>query len=512
MARTRVHSIPAPFGGWNTKDPMPSMKPIYAPVLDNVFCQPSEIQVRKGWSSWATGISGTVESLMNYSGAAGTYKLWAASNNAGTCQIYDITASGAVGAAAVSGLTSARFRQCHFSNTGGFYSYYVNGADSLRLYDGSAWSTVTSGGGATQISGTVTTIFVDVIAHKRRLWFVKDGELKAYYLATDAIYGAATTYDFAPIFPRGGKIVKLDTWSLDAGTGLDDYFLIFTSEGEVAVYQGIDPASASTWSLKGVFYIGQPLVPARTLKYGGDVLILNRDGLANMSYSLMSSRVDTKTELTDLVASTLASDVVSYGATYGWSLELFPTEGMLIINIPVSSSTSYQYVMNTTTGAWSRWTGIYARCLLATNDRLLFGGSGHVGRMWSGQNDNGSYILADILPAYQNFGSMSQLKRWPLTRVTIGADGQCSYGVRMEVDYNLNMNPVVLPSTTEASYVYDTATYDNATYGGNVSIESKWHNTMGIGYAASPHIQIKTTYVDARLYSFDVVVEPGGVV
>jgi hypothetical protein len=39
----------------------------------------------------------------------------------------------------------------------------------------------------------------------------------------------------------------------------DDYAAFITSEGQVAVYSGADPASSTTWSLVGVFDIGAPI-------------------------------------------------------------------------------------------------------------------------------------------------------------------------------------------------------------------------------------------------------------
>lgn len=513
-AVSSIVSFPAPIKGWNVRDPLPSMSPEYAPILDNVFCLPSEIQVRKGWSSWATGFTGNVESLATYYAATGSEKVFAGVNNAGACSLYDVTTSGAVGAAAVSGLTAATFKSCSFATTGGFFSYFVNGADNARTFDGTTWTNVSVGSGASQISGPASTIFVDVISHKRRLWFVPVNSLKVWYLPTDQLYGTAASYDFSPIFKKGGKIVKLDTWSIDAGEGLDDYFVVFTSTGEVAVYEGVDPASMSTWSLKGVFYIGAPVGnPGYTCKYGGDLLLLNRDGIAQMSQSLMSSRVSAQIQLTDKIQPQLASDTLTYASNSGWEILLYPPENMLVVNVPISTTASYQYVMNTISGAWSRWTGIPAKCLAFANDKLFFGGANYVGRMWDTQADSGAYITADILPAYQNFGRQSQLKRWSLARVVIGADGPASYGARMEVDFNTNPSSVNLPSATgTAASVYGTGRYGSAVYGGAISIQSKWKNVTGIGHWGSLHVQVKTNTSDVRVYSCDVVMETGGTI
>lgn len=507
----QIISMPAPIGGWNVRDPLPSMEPQYAPVLDNVFCLPSELMIRKGWNEWAT-FTGICETIMDYDAATGEEMLLAAVNNDGDCTIYDVTEAGE-GVPVVEGLASAQFRHCHFSTSGGYFTYYVNAADDAIMFDGTTWHTVTTSSTPYAITGVTDTKFLDIISHKRRLWFVPDNSLKAYYLPTDQIAGAAQTFDFAPIFSKGGHIVKLDTWSLDAGQGLDDYFVVFTTEGEVAVYTGTDPASASTWSLQGVFYIGTPTgAVGHTCKYGGDLLIINKDGIAQMSKSLMSSRVNTWLQLTDKIQPQLATDTTSYQLNKGWDITLFPPANMLLVNIPVKENEqSYQYVMNTISGAWSRWTGINAFSWYYSEDNLWAGMNGCIGQMWTNQNDNGAAVTADILPAYQSLGVNSQLKRWTLGRVIFGTNANASYGTKLEVDFNLPPTEFPLPSPlTTPGAVYDVGKYDECVYGGSLVIKRIWQNLYGMGYWGSVHIKISSFTADVRVYSYDIMVESGG--
>lgn len=503
-------SLPAPIKGWNVVDPLPSMRPEYAPILDNVFCLPSEIQVRKGYSEWAT-FTGTCETLFDYDTSLGAEKLFAAVSNAGNYDIYDVTASGPVGAAVVTGLTNARFKHSHFATTGGLFTYIVNAADNARLYDGTTWHTVTDVSSPYAITGVDTSTFSDVKAFKRRLWFVQENTLKAWYLPTDSIAGAATPFDFAPVFSRGGHIVKIDTWTLDAGYGVDDYLVIFASTGEVAVYRGTDPASDTTWALTGVFYIGDPVSVGRTCKFGGDLLIINHDGIAQMSTSLMSSRVSTKSAITDKIQPAIANYASTWEENYGWDILLFPPQNMLLVNVPTNDGTYFQVVMNTISGAWSRWTGIPAVTWYYANEELYFGASGAVYKMWDTQADNGTEIVADILPAYQSFGSNSRLKRFNMGRVILGYDGAINYGTRMELDFNLNTNPVTMPlAVLSPASVYGASVYGTAVYGGAITIKRDWKNANGMGYWGSLHIQISTMYSDVRVYSIDLMMESGG--
>lgn len=510
MAQKRnsgIESIPAPIMGWNVRDPLPSMAKEYAPILDNFFCLPSEIQVRKGYTRFATGFDGWCETLVEYSPLDGNQKLFACVDNG---NIYDVTAGGVVGAAVVTGLTSAQFKYINFANSGGSFGYYINGADSPRLYDGTTWHAVTGVSAPYAITGVTTSILKDVIVHKRRIWFVQKDSMNCWYLDTDAISGAATKYDFSPIFSRGGFIVKIDTWSLDAGVGLDDYFVIYTSEGEVAVYKGTDPSSASTWSLSGVFYIGPPVGNGHTLKYGGDALIINRDGIAQLSKQLMSSRVNTKLQLTDKIQPQLAADTTKYSGNIGWDMILFPPENMLIVNIPVDVS-SVQYVMNTISGAWSRWTGLNAKSWIFHNEKIYFGGRDFVGLAWDGYADNGTAITAEALPAFNYYGARSRLKKFLMARPVFGSEVQMSYGVQVVTDFKLDPPYIPIPfSPAVRDAIYGETEYGNSVYAGGLSVRGDWRDVFGIGYSASLNLKIQRRQGDIRFYSYDMIYEAGG--
>ena len=63
----RVASIPAPVGGWNARDSIANMEPMDAVQLTNFFPSVSNIVLRGGFVNWVTGISGQVQTLVNYS-------------------------------------------------------------------------------------------------------------------------------------------------------------------------------------------------------------------------------------------------------------------------------------------------------------------------------------------------------------------------------------------------------------------------------------------------------------
>ena len=82
--------------------------------LITFFPGDTEVSLRKGFASHATGLGSAVETLMTYD-AGGSAKMWAAAG----ANIYEVTSSGAVGSAAVGSLSNARFQWTNISTSGG---------------------------------------------------------------------------------------------------------------------------------------------------------------------------------------------------------------------------------------------------------------------------------------------------------------------------------------------------------------------------------------------------------
>ena len=124
-------TIPAPTLGWNARDALANMAPQDAVTLENMFPSPTAVVMRNGYSSFFYGFSGQCETIMQYSGAA-TNKLFAVAGN----KIYEATSGGSAGAALVSSLTNSRFQYVNNTTAAGNYIQAVNGADKMRVYDG----------------------------------------------------------------------------------------------------------------------------------------------------------------------------------------------------------------------------------------------------------------------------------------------------------------------------------------------------------------------------------------
>jgi len=476
QATARTSSFPAPVGGLNARDSLAAMKPTDAVVLENWFPTPTSVDVRKGYTSWATGFVNPVQTLFRYAPTSGAYKMFAAAGGS----FFDVTNTGAIGAAVVTGLTNAQWCYTNIVTPGGSFLWAVNGLDNGKLYNGTVWADVA-------IAGVASNLIAQVNVFGNRLFLVEKNTLKVWYLAVQSIAGAATAFDLSTIFPRGGYLMAMGTWSIDAGAGLNDLAVFVSSEGEVAIYQGVDP---TTWTKQGVYYLGRPIGRKCFTKMGGDFLLLCEQGIYPLSRALLSATIDRSIALTDKIQNLISQSVTSYQNNFGWQMTVFPEENQLWLNVPTGNNASTQYVMNTITSSWCKFTNMNAGCWEVVGPDIFFGGTTAVYKAWDGQFDNVGQVQADALQAYSNFKMQAQLKYFTMVRPSIVADGNPSILFGLNVDFlnqpatgALSTNPPI-NGMVWGSMVWGPPS-TSMTWGGGLLQVSAWQTVGAIArYAA----------------------------
>lgn len=410
----------------------------------------------------------------------------------------------------ISGFTPAGYN--------GTYVITVTSTTAFTFTLSGALGVVTVTGTATPpaffaVTGVTPTLLIQPAMFASRLWFIERAALRAWYMPVLSIGGAAQPVDLSSVFSRGGYLMAMGTWSLDAGYGMDDYVVFVSSEGQVAVYKGIDPASSSTWARIGIYDIGAPIGRRCLMKYAGDLTVISKDGLAPLSKALMSSRVNSQEMLTDKIQHIMSDYTTTYGANFGWETSIFPQENMLLVNVPISSTQSYQLVMNTISGAWSRFTGWNAACFELHGDQLYFGGVGGVFKAWDTQADNGNNISFEAQQSFNYFGSQGQLKQVKMLRPILSIDGNASVLLGVNTDFDTTA-PTGVPTFTPTNYAaWDAATWDGGfVWGGDLQIKRDWQTAFGLGYCISAHMKGTSKGTKLRWASTDYVLQAGGVV
>lgn len=499
-------SLPAPTGGLNARDALADMPETDAVIMDNWFPTPTSVNLRNGYTNHATGLPGWVETVMRYSGPV-IKKLFGAS----VTSIYDVTNGGAVGSAVVTGLTNARFQYTNIGSPGGHFLLAVNGVDKLQGFDGTNWWK--DGDGTHDITGFDTSTAINIALFKNRLWMVQQNSMIVWYLAIQSIAGAATSIDLSTLFNLGGSLVCMATWTIDNISGIDDYAVFITSEGEFAVFKGTDPSSTTTWALVGVFRVGRPIGNRPFIKVGSDVLLVCADGVFPLSKALLTDRSSINDAISNKITNLVNSDVAAYKGNFGWQPILYPIGNKLIINVPqVENSTQYQYVMNTINRSWCRFTGWNAACWEFFQDNLYFGGNGVVCQADTGTDDNGSAIaLADVQQAFSYFGEKGVEKRFTMARPIFTAPGNLNAAITLNIDFNDNL-PTSTPTFSGSSgSPWDTSPWDTSPWGVSTDIIKNWQTVTGMGYAAALRMQITAMDLTVQWQSTDFVYEPGGV-
>ena len=502
--RSQTASVAAPIGGWNARDALGAMEPLDAVTLTNFWPGTNSVILRNGYTKFATGISGQVQTLMSYSSGTSN-KLFAAA----TTSIYNVTSGGAIGAADITGLSNAKWQYTNITTSGGSYLMAVNGADKLRTYDGTAWHK--DGDGAPyDITGVDSATCSNIVMFKNRIWLVQTGSLKAWYLPANSIGGAAVALDMTSVFQYGGYIMAGMTWTLDAGYGVDDYLVFITSNGEALVWRLTDPTTPTGISQIGLYKVGAPIGRRCYTKFGGDLLIITQDGVVPMSGALQSSRLDPRVSITNKIQYAMSTAISTYGANFGWQLLYYPKENQLILNVPYGEGEQQQYVMNNITKSWCNFTGWYANCWELHIDDPYFGGDGYVGLAWNGNKDDTSDIEGFGLQSFQSYGTALQ-KQCKMIRYHLQSNGTPAVFGNVNVDYNLADESAQLNFSTSVYGIWDAGLWDSAIWGSGLVPSADWQGATNIGYTFAPLIKTATQGIQLQWVATDLVFEAGGV-
>lgn len=567
--------LPAPTQGWYVGANIAEAPEGSAYYLENVFPDLNYCRVRRGSQAFATGMpSAHVDTLMPYQNGA-TSKMFAGCSN----KIYDVSSAGAVGAAAVSGLTNTMFNFVQFAGLGGSYLIAVNGADSPQVFDGTGWNrhytftgdttsgnatvasvssttglvvgqtvvgtgiaagttiasigvgTITLSANATAsntgvtlnawyappITTTTNAVFSNISIFKNRVYLTEANSLNVWYLGVQSIGGAATLFPMQGIFKFGGYIVATATWAIDSTSGIYESFIVLTSEGEVAMYNGSDP---SGWTLAGLYKVSKPLGPRCMTKTGGDLAIMTEDGIVPMSKVQTLDQIALQNSaITKPIQPAWVQAVQDRAGLSGWQLILWPLASMGIVNLPkMNTGDKTQYIVNARTGAWASYVGWDANCFAVYNDNLYFGSSdGRVMQAEVGGADDGSNYTATVFPSFTSMNSGANRKQVKLVKPYIQSNIQFSPKITVNVDYDTSIPAyptAILPGANGAKW--DSARWDIDVWPLTLLNLNYWQSGRGWGVSVSPILQVTlstaTVTPDIRLIATDMLFEDGNIV
>jgi len=505
-AKSRDKTFDAPVGGWLQSRNKGKVSPETATILDNWFPEIDGIRVRAGTTRFAN-IGEPVESMFSYE-SGNVNKIFAAS----TGSIFDISAPADTEtpvAASVTGQTNGEYSAAIMSTAGGVFLTVVNGANDRQVYDGANWNTTPA------ITGVATSDLSNVWAYRNRLFFVQKDSLKAWFLPVESIGGAAQEISLAGVFTKGGSILFGATWSLDAGDGIDDLCVFVSTKGEVAVYQGNNPADPNVWALSGVYEVGPPLGPKAFLRVGGDLLIATEDGLVPMSSAVQKNRETLS--LTALSISIEKAWRAEIGRRHGsWSITKWPAKNMAIVSFKsISGAVTYQFVVNLRTSAWARYTGWDVRATALFDDNLLYGREdGRIMFAERGGSDDGEVYVSRYVGDYDHLRAPARTKVGKMAQGVFISNQPFNPKIGIATDFKDQTLGGLTIAQSSPTTVWDAAIWDVATWDGASSkeITTKWVSAIGNGQYVAPVVEVafsETAEPSIQLVATSVLYEVG---
>lgn len=508
----RTMPMPAPVGGLNDRDSLTSMPKGDAVILQNWWVEPSRLVTRKGSAAWATGFSSEPRTIAEYLPTNENVELFAAAGD----RVYEVTNSGPIGTpiivdGSVGAFQSSEWCPVMANTPGGSFLYMFNGIDEPILYNGTSWQAVNGGSSPVSITGVATESLIQGCVFKSRLFVVQRNSMNVWYLPVQALGGAAQAINLGTIFQRGGHIIGLYSWTLDAGAGSDDHLIVLSSAGEVAVYAGTDPSTVTSWNLVGVFYLGRPIGKRPVTKLGGDLMVLCEQGLMPLSQSLLTASIDRRAALTDKIQNSINRSIQAGQLEFGWEVCLYPSQNMLILNVPIPGAPNVQYAMNTITRAWTMFSGWDARTFVNTSIGLMYADSNSVRQAWISETDDLQLVQCDVLQSFQSFGSPAYNKYFTMVKPYLRSAGSPSVIYGINGDYDPSEVSGALSYTAPMGMTWGQMYWGDMYWGGGVQNITAWQTVGKIFKSAALRMRLQNNAASTEWSSTDFVYQTGGI-
>jgi hypothetical protein len=337
--------------------------------------------------------------------------------------------------------------------------------------------------------------------------------------------GIAKPFYLGSIFRRGGKLLYIVDWSVDAGEGLDNKIVFVSNIGEIAVYTGDDPDDTAGWELESVFYSAAPMGERTAVDVGGDVFFLTTFGVIPLSRILLGEVAQTPDEasISKNINRTLNRIAASKQYQINWQIYNIANSQALMVNIPPNGQfPAIQYVMNLLTGAWTRY-DIPINCATVARGAMYFGTED--GRVCEyGEEtylDNvaldgtgGTKIVCELFTAFSYMENPTVLKHWKLIRLLFQGTRPPNYVFKINTDFSLDSMagiPAPPPEFDTAPAVWDTAIWDESTWSAPDTVYRPWLGVSAMGFCAALLLNCSVV-AQTQLTSLDFVYEEGGII
>jgi hypothetical protein len=363
--------------------------------------------------------------------------------------------------------------------------------------------------------------FAFVVVWKSRVWFVEKDTSRGWYLDVNSIFGTATSFDFGSRMRAGGPLSGLYNWSYDGGAGMDTLLVGVSTSGDIVIYQGTDPTSASTFGIVGTWSVGAvPYGRRIATDYGGDILVLSSLGVIPLSKLVIGDPIVDRTQYATAKIANLFSRLASSARTLqGWSLHIHPEDNALLICVPsANGQPTTQLAMSFATRGWSQYRDLPMLSAGSWNGKLYFGttdgrvcqNTGYLDNVTLADPNAWSSVQWSLLTAYQNLEN-SRSKQVQTIRPSITSQTPNPI-VSATAKYGFDLSEPPPPAGATAGIIpgtWDGATWDSTLWDGD--FVSNQPLSGGVGMGRDVAIAIRGSAISrTTLVGIDVQYTQGG--
>ncbi|GHT29061.1 hypothetical protein AGMMS49995_10900 [Endomicrobiia bacterium] len=528
----------SPIGGWNAKDSLASMPETDAVVMDNWMPHEGYVSLRQGYRKVVDSKVGDttfqIKTIMPYNVSGQEHLLLAGNHNFYVIDKVTVppTLTSKLNGSAPTGNDKwnyTLYRETLVITKAGQTPKYYNG---VSVQDAEYTITpILPNPQPTPIQPTpeheVSTELDQVVLYRNRLFFSYKDKLWIVYAkvagSVPAYVGGTNVVDLGFIdmsmfCKRGGSIAILANWTKTGAEDLNNMLIAITTEGEVLAFSGDDPADATRWALKGVYNIPQVLPGSNVISVGGDLVIITVAGYFSLSDLLNANFVNEDSALSNKINKVVKDLTHKYNDFPYWTLCYAPRYDILLVNTATFRDSdqyilSDQHVLNLSTGAWSRFTGLDAACFETFKGDVYFASidkNGGLYKMFEGSTDgsslngtsvvDGRYISGYVQQAYSNF-NLPKIKSFKMAKFIASNGLGVEIGVNFNVDF-VRSNAVAKNSIVETSANWKDTKWNTRPweYGAVTSIVSSIINAVP-GYYGSIGLSVNTKYSNIEWYS-----------
>lgn len=394
-----------------------------------------------------------------------------------------------------------------------------SGGNATAAQDSQTWFSGIKSASNASISTIDTQAFSFVWSYMSRLWFIQEGSLNAWYLEAGTFSGDATPFPMGGIFTEGGALMFGSSWSLDnsSSNGLSEQCVMCTGNGEVAVYQGVDPNLSTTWGKVGLYRINKPRGKRAFIRNGGDLLIATDEGLIPLTQAVERNPTDLALGAVSFPIQDAWAEYVAERPDRNWQVMVWPEMQMIGVAVPASDAYQpYLLVVNTNTTAWARFTGWDCRCFSQLNGQMYFGSTeGRVLGAWQTGYDVNAPFTAIYAPLFHDLGGTYGVKIPKDANVMMRGAYEVTWAVSMMYDYIVSVPAAPMGSSIAKQAIWNQAEWGTGLWNqsNQKRAQKKWSPVAGKGYAISPCLQITSGNIapfDNEIVRIDVTYLAGG--